>query len=259
MTEFTLPPVVRLQRLSASDQIVGVLRELILDGTISPAMPLREVPLAKAFDVSRTTIRDAVRDLVHEGLVRQERHRSAVVVDMSPEDAADIYRVRRFLELSAAENVATMTAEEIDRVDGAFERLRKLAPTGDWFQIVRSDLDFHESIISLHRSPRLLRCFGLIKSELGFCLAVIRRHEHEDRNPDRIVREHDEIRQAVVSGSVSEARALLSAHISYYEERVADGLRHRMANDRQHGAGDGRRSSANDDHAAAGRGARSPS
>jgi DNA-binding GntR family transcriptional regulator len=239
MKEFSLPPDIRLRRPSAADQTVAALRELILDGSLSPGMPLREVPLANAFDVSRSTIRDAVRALVHEGLVRQQRHRSAVVVDMSPGDAADIYRVRRFLELSAADHVASMTAEELDRVNSAFDRLRKLAPTADWFQVVSADLDFHESIISLHRSPRLVRCFGLIRSELAFCLALIRLHQHEDQKPDRIIREHDEIRQAIVSGIVSEARALLSAHISYYEERVADALRHRIAKD-QHISGDGR-------------------
>jgi DNA-binding GntR family transcriptional regulator len=244
MTEAGLPPDVRLRRLSAADELVAAMRELILDGTFGPGMPLREVPLAKAFDVSRTTIRDAVRALVQEGLVRQERHRSAVVVDLSPADAADIYRVRRFLELSAADHVAAMTSKEIDRVNGAFERLRNVASTRDWFEVVSADLDFHESIISLHGSPRLLRCFGLIKSELAFCLAVIRLYDHEERNPDRIIREHDEIRHAIVSGDVSEARALLSAHIAYYEERVADGLRHRGAKDRQHVSGDRRPSRA---------------
>jgi DNA-binding GntR family transcriptional regulator len=245
MEEFSLPSDIRLRRPSAADQIVAALRELILDGSLGPGMPLREVPLANAFDVSRTTIRDAVRALVHEGLVRQQRHRSAFVVDMSPEDAADIYRLRRFLELSAADHVAAMTPEELDRVNRTFERLEKLASTGDWFQVVSADLDFHESIISLHRSPRLLRCFGLSRSELAFCLAVIRLHEHEDQRPDRIIREHDEIRQAVVSGSASEARALLSAHISYYEERVADGLRRRMAKDQQPVPGDGHPGGAN--------------
>jgi len=238
--EFALPPDIRLRKLSAADQIVAALRQLILEGTLAPGTPLREIPLAEAFDVSRTTVRDAVRALVHEGLARHERHRSAVVAEMTPEDAADIYLVRRFLELSAADHVAAITGEEVDRVNGAFDRLHKLAPTGDWFRVVSADLDFHESIVCLHRSSRLLRCFGTIKSELAFCLAVIRLHEHEDKAPDRIVREHDEIRQAVVGGRVSESRALIAAHISYYEERVTDTLRQRIGKDQPYASSDGR-------------------
>jgi DNA-binding GntR family transcriptional regulator len=227
--ELKLPPDIGVRRLSAADEIVAALRQLILEGVLTPGTPLREIPLAEAFDVSRTTIRDAVRALVHEGLARQERHRSAVVVEITPEDAADIYAVRRLLELSAADHVAAITAEEIESVNRAFERLRKVAPTGDWSATVSADLEFHESIIALHRSPRLLRCFGSIKSEFAFCLSVIRLHEREEERPDRIIREHDEIRQAVVSGSVTEARALLAAHFSYYQERATEALRQRSA------------------------------
>jgi len=256
--ELVLPPDIRLRKLSAADQIVAALRQLILEGTLAPGTPLREIPLADAFDVSRTTIRDAVRALVREGLARHERHRSAVVAELTPEDAVDIYLVRRFLELGAADHVAAMSVAEVDRVNGAFERLREVAPTGDWFRVVSADLDFHESIVSLHRSPRFLRCFGTIKSELAFCLAVIRLHEHEERAPDRIIREHDEIRQAVVRGSVSETRALLAAHISYYQERVTDALTQRIGKDKSHASSDGRHADPDAARGAVARGAGPP-
>jgi DNA-binding GntR family transcriptional regulator len=252
--ELVLPPNLRLQSLSAADQIVAALRQLILDGTLPPRTPLREVALAEAFDVSRTTIRDAVRTLAHEGLARHERHRSAVVVDMAPEDAADIYAVRRLLELSATEHMGAMTPEELERVNGAFDRLKQLVLIGGWSEVVSADLEFHKSIISVHRSPRLLRCFEAIESELAFCLSLIRMHEHEPDNPDRIIREHDEIRAAIVSGSVAETRALLAAHFSYYEERVTDALRRRMDKDQQEQhSGDRRRGSAEGSDTAAAR------
>jgi DNA-binding GntR family transcriptional regulator len=222
--DFTLPPQLRLRSPSAADQVVTALRQLILEGTLAPGSPLPEVQLAEAFDTSRTTIRDAVRDLAHQGLVRVERHRTARVVEMTVEDAADIYRLRRALELGAVEHVGALTAEEVDRVNRALERLRTAAHAGDWSQVVSADVEFHETIVSLHRSPRFLRCFQVIKSELAFCLAVIRLHEREDEQPERIVREHDEIREAIVDGDVAEARALLAAHCSYYEERVKQAL-----------------------------------
>jgi DNA-binding GntR family transcriptional regulator len=223
--EFTLPPQLRLRSPSAADQLVTTLRRLILEGTLPPGSPLPEVQMAEAFGTSRTTIRDAVRDLAHQGLVRVERHRTARVVEMTVEDAADIYRLRRTLELGAVERVGALTAEEVDRVSSALERLRSAAEGDDWSQVVSADLQFHETIVSLHRSPRFLRCFQIIQSELAFCLAMIRMHEHEDEQPERIVREHEEIRDAIVSGDAAEARALLAAHFSYYEERMAQALR----------------------------------
>jgi DNA-binding GntR family transcriptional regulator len=212
---------------STHEQLVVALRRLVLDGGLPPGSPLREVALAEAFGVSRNTVRDAIRALGHEGLVRQDRHRSATVATLIESDAEDLYRVRRLLERSAMDHLDRLTAEQSAAVDAAFERLAKVARLREWGQVIESDLAFHRSLVAIHGSPRLLRAFDAIRSESAFVMSLLRLHEHEDEDPERVIAEHAAIRNAVLTHDASGARALLAGHLAYYEERAREILRSR--------------------------------
>ena len=54
---------------------------------------------------------------------------------------------------------------------------------------------------------------------------LLRRHEREDEQPERVVAEHDSIRAAVLAGDPDHARAALARHMDYYEERTRGILR----------------------------------
>jgi DNA-binding GntR family transcriptional regulator len=223
--DFTLPADLRLANTNTYEQLVTALRRLVLDGSLPPGAQLREVPLAHAFGVSRNTVREAIRGLKHEGLVRHDRHHSAVVVTLAEADAVDLYRVRRLLELSAMDHLEGLTAAQAGDVEAAFERLAKVARLGEWWEVIESDLAFHRSLVGVHGSPRLLRAFDAIGSESAFCMALLRLHEHEDEQPEQIIAEHDAIREAVLARDIPRARALLAGHMGYYEERTRDILR----------------------------------
>ena len=93
----------RITRQSTADQVAALLRERIVRGELQPGTPLREVPLAASIGISRNTMREAIRALVHEGLVRHNVHRGVTVTKLTENDVADIYRVRRLLECAAVE------------------------------------------------------------------------------------------------------------------------------------------------------------
>jgi DNA-binding GntR family transcriptional regulator len=86
------------------------LRSQIVDGVLSPGTPLVEGPLAKAFGVSRTPIREALSQLAYEGLL--ERHDRAMRVRvLKAEDILEIYEVRIALERAAARAAAERRTE----------------------------------------------------------------------------------------------------------------------------------------------------
>lgn len=214
---------------SASDQVVGVLRTLILKGEVEPGMQLREVVLSESFDVSRNTIREAIRQLVHEGLLRHDRHRSAVVVKLDDDDVADLYAARRVLEISAADRVRSAGRETLEAVQAAFARLEASVASGEWSEVVAADVAFHKSVVGLHGSPRLQKCFETIESELAYFLSLIRLAEKEEEEPERILAEHDVILQAVLVADAAWASTAVAAHLTYYEERAHAVLRDRSA------------------------------
>src|SRR3981081_2747216 len=81
------------------------LRELILDGTYRPGSRLTELDAAAALQMSRTPVREALRALASDGLVRPTG-RGVTVVALEPDDLEDAYQVRAALEALTAELAA---------------------------------------------------------------------------------------------------------------------------------------------------------
>ena len=99
-----------IQRVSTADQVAGLMRERILRGELKPGASLREVVIAAAIGVSRNTLREGLRILIQEGLVRHTVHRGITVTQLSSESASDIYGIRRLLEVAAIETSQPWTA-----------------------------------------------------------------------------------------------------------------------------------------------------
>lgn len=220
----TAPPAtdgVPVAGSSASDQVVDRLRRQILEGRIAPGTPLREVALAGAFGVSRNTIRAAIHTLAHEGLARHERNRGAVVVRLTEDDAHDLYAARRLLEVSAADRLPSALEKHIDGVAAAYAELEHAVTSGQWTDVVIADVGFHRSIVGLHGSPRLMRMFASMESELAYFMSLIRLREQEEERPEHILAEHRAVYETVRAREVRAARAAIAAHLAYYEERAS--------------------------------------
>lgn len=95
------------------------LRSAILSGQLGPGDRLQHDDIARQFGVSRMPVREALRVLHSEGLVELRPHRGAVVVDLRPEDVAEIFEIRAMLEAQAAELAApNLTDATVERMRG---------------------------------------------------------------------------------------------------------------------------------------------
>src|SRR3989454_5154649 len=91
----------QITRVSVADQVAALLRQRILEGEFRPGTQLQELPLASSLGVSRNTMREAIRILSLEGLLRRSLHRGAAVSQLSLRDVQEIYQLRRMLEIPA--------------------------------------------------------------------------------------------------------------------------------------------------------------
>jgi len=218
---------------SVNEQVVSVLREMILAGTLPPGARLPEVGLSRQFGVSRNTIREAVRAVAREGLVNVDRNKTATVAQLSVGDVADLYAVRRLLELSAVARLDTARDADVAGVDAGYAQLTSVVASAvaidDWAAICEADLDFHKSIVGLHASPRLTRAFQSIRYELSFCLTLITAEERRAHRTDRLTSEHDDIRQAIVDRDSALAERLVREHLDFYEAATRRSLEERSA------------------------------
>jgi len=150
-----LQPGVEHTRLS--DAVYETLFDAILSGRLVAGAIVSEVSLAKQMEVSRTPVHDALRQLAKDGLVEQQAGRRAVIARFSRDDVADIFEMRKILEVEAARR----SAARIDRATLA--ALRALADDlkanrgkADWLAHWSAfDENFHDAIAKASGSQRL--------------------------------------------------------------------------------------------------------
>jgi len=169
----------RLDRVSLTDQVRSQLRQAILEGRIGPGEPLREVQLADSFRTGRSAVREALRQLVQEGLVDAHPHQGARVRTISPDDLADIYSAREAIE-SAAVAHALQPHRQMEPTELvlAHERIRAAwcgQAASSLVARAAANLEFHRAIVGLAGSPRLARVYEPLaaESEMAINLGLV--------------------------------------------------------------------------------------
>jgi DNA-binding GntR family transcriptional regulator len=162
-----------VERASMTERVLRELRKAIIDGRIPQGEQLREVQLAGSLGTGRTAVREAIRQLVQEGLVEYEVHRGAYVRVMSLADRLDVYVAREAIESGAVRRVIESGDPiPLDGVRGALEELKAAASAQENVSdaLIAADIRFHQELVRLARSPRLSRAHQTLAAETEILL-----------------------------------------------------------------------------------------
>jgi DNA-binding GntR family transcriptional regulator len=207
---------------TAAERAAEVIRENIFEGRFPPGSALPEAALAQALQVSRNTVREAFRTLMSEHLLEYEVHKGVAVRRLTPDDARDIYEVRRTLELSALDRVgAGLATVDGDALTARVEAGLRAAENDDWVLAGTANLHFHAQIVGLHGSPRLDQFFHRLMTEmrLGFLAIDDPKALHEP-----YLAQNQEICACLIAGRVDQARAMLDRYLTTAMERIVDAV-----------------------------------
>ncbi|MFE0155736.1 GntR family transcriptional regulator [Nonomuraea sp. NPDC059007] len=195
--------------VSTVDALAEALRGRILSGELDPGTSLPEQEIAATYGVARPTVREALAVLVHEGLLRRERNRSAQVRLVTLEDLSDLMYVRRPLEDLMARALA---GRRVEAADSALARLESLPEEAPWSAIVAEHMALHQALIEAVGSPRLERLYSALAAETQ--LGVVRLREvYKDR--DRLITEHRDLLNAIATGPAEAAQAAVATHLNH--------------------------------------------
>lgn len=188
-----------LERVSTTDQATQTLRAAITSARIPQGTSLRETQLASMLGTGRSAVREAIRQLVQEGLVEHELHRGARVRLLGKEDVEDIYSAREAIEPFAAGLVLRQPEDSYDVVplQETYAGLEKAAAAGRTKppqELIDLDIQFHEQLVALAGSERLSKAHSTLAAEARMVL-----HHHPDRQLFGYAQEHEVLLAAVVS------------------------------------------------------------
>ena len=159
---------------TATDFVSNSLRRSILNGELSGGTRLGLTDIASAFDVSTTPVREALRELSFEGLVRLDSYKGGVVTAVTREEVEEIVRIRQVLEpMAIQEAVVGMTPQILSDCEHILE---EMAASTTWDEWIHGNRAFHQKIYEASSSRRLV---ALIKSlqdtTVVFVSATLRR------------------------------------------------------------------------------------
>lgn len=138
------------------NQIYEKIRQDILDGRYIRGQSLVEQKLAKEFGVSRTPIREVLKQLELDGLVESIPNRGVFVLGITQEDIKHIYAIRQRIEgLAALWAAEKMTSEELKTLENIYNLMEFYTAKEDVDQIAQLNTDFHEVIFKAAKSKYL--------------------------------------------------------------------------------------------------------
>jgi DNA-binding GntR family transcriptional regulator len=209
-----------LQRSSTAERVAHILRERITDGTLQPGSRLPEDALGSALGVSRNTLREAFRLLIHEHLVVAELNRGAFVRRLSSADVVDLYRVRQLVECAAVRAFTGTDTEAPDDLRRAVQEGELAAKEDRWSDVATANMRFHQAIVALAGSPRLDEYMRQVSAELRLAFHVMQnpRTFHEP-----FLGRNREILDRLAAGDLATAADLLAVYLREAERQVVAG------------------------------------
>ncbi|MFF7710680.1 GntR family transcriptional regulator [Pseudomonas sp. NPDC007930] len=165
---------VHRQAASLRHQVQDALRNEIISGRFKPGDRLVEQQLYTALDVSRTSLREALRQLEAEGLVEQVPHRGAFVASVDAADARQIYDVRGALEVLAVRNfVRFASAEDVAELRAVFDEFAERASIGlDGTALLDIKQRFYHVLLDIDQSRMVGNMLELVNNRVSLLRAL---------------------------------------------------------------------------------------
>lgn len=211
------------QYLPLRDVVFNTLRKAILKGELKPGERLMEIQLANRLGVSRTPIREAIRKLELEGLVVMIPRRGAEVARITESDLKDVLEVRGSLEKLAIELACDrMTRERLVDLKAALEAFRTALKGTDVTVIAEQDVAFHDVIFEATCNKRLIQILNNLREQIyRYRVEYLK----DFSSHPRLLKEHEEIVEAIEKKDKKKAAELIISHIYYQELTIIKNIK----------------------------------
>ncbi|SEJ38140.1 GntR family transcriptional regulator [Paenibacillus polymyxa] len=182
-----------LLKASAGDRVTSELRMRIISGGIESGTILSENKLAADFAVSRSPIREALKILASENIIRLERM-GAVVIGLSEKEIEEIYDVRLLIESFVFERLIKMDTHDLAKeLSKILEMMKVAVKYSDADEFSYQDVLFHETIIRAVNHSYILMIWNNLKPVMESLILLSMRMRFNEKYEDftRIVKNHE--------------------------------------------------------------------
>lgn len=217
----TSPNPVPLRRVTAQQVALEQLRDLISQGHLKPDDWIRQEQIADGLGSSVVPVREALKTLEAEGLVRYIPHRGYQVIRLSLDELTETYLIRRLLEDETVRIAAPLLGEDdFAGLEAAMDTMESVG-SDDTTAMIRANRDFHFTIFAASRHPRMVDLIRMLWQTTDAYRSV---YYADTAARDRVNAEHRAILKSLRSGQVELAIQQLGQHRSHAIAALAERL-----------------------------------
>lgn len=200
----------QLVTVSVVEAATKRLRDSLFAGKYAAGQEIKDTQIAVEYGIARPTLRAAVQQLINEGMLIRPPGFSARVRTFDPVQVADIYRVRRIIELDAIREIREKSLP-LDRIKATLQGFAELrGGDDDWPRIAEVDAAFHRAVVETAASPRLSTYFSGIASEIRLLIALLR-SQYAGGEP--LYQEHEQLFAMLTSAPQEQLEAEWTSHL----------------------------------------------
>ena len=210
----------RLVHNSLHQDVAATLREQIFTGVFAPGRFLDEVDLCERLQISRTPLREALKVLTAEGLLRHEPRRGCFITEVTEQDLDDIFPVIALLEGRCAHEAARhATDADLAALTTLHERLNSHAQAGRFNDYYETNFAIHEAIITLANN----RWLAMAIADLRKILKLARSQQlHAPGRLAQSLSEHMAVFAALKARDSEGAEAAMRTHLTRQREALRE-------------------------------------
>ena len=213
--------LLRLEKTSLREQALTALRRAITTGHLPPGTHLVETELSEALQISRGTLREAMRQLQQEGLISAGARGRLSVRHLDAKEIKNIFDVRAALESLAAQELASRE----DRAGAVAELRKAVADMEKWAASnledrIEADLKFHRTMCHLTGNETLLHLWSSLEGSIRMSI-MFAGVDRALKNMD--AKRHYDIVDAIESGDGGKAAATVREHMAGAATVLVDG------------------------------------
>ncbi|MEC1550072.1 GntR family transcriptional regulator [Bacillus rugosus] len=195
-------------------QFYNQLKKMIFNGTFKPGERINETQLAKSFGVSRSPIREAMRLLEKDGLLKADDRNGFSITSLTAKDVDEIYKIRIPLEQLAVELVIDeANEEELAILEKQLEETEKAIHNGtEDTRIISLNQKFHELLVDFSHNRHLKNLLEHVNDLIHFCRIL---NYTGDHRAETILSEHRKIFEEVKKKNKEAAKQYVMAHFNH--------------------------------------------
>ena len=195
-----------------SESLLGKLQRDILTGEFKPGKKLTEQELYSRYMVSRTPVREALKQLETDGLVDNILNRGAFVVGMSDQDYEDMFELRKIYEIQAVKwAIERISEEEMEKLEETFEFMEFYTLRNDIDKMLTINTGFHQVIYEASHNRQLKK---LLSSYQNFVKYKNAESVYDDDYLQSVLEEHRAIFKAFVDKDVKAGAQAMERHMN---------------------------------------------